>query len=205
LGEAKRRRQLLAIAPDDKPQVRLREPPVILDADLKAKTGVAYALASLGDAQWPVKQIMLLGPDGSQRVFTFLPGDYLAMFTGHVIEHAGVHPIGQCEINRLAQILKIEPDRQFQFDVSDIILGYAALSVYGWHGPRAIREFLKQLEINPEATKATWGDDAFYSLLIAHLENETHNLVARFNQIDGYRCLSLVRALAVVKCQSALA
>ena len=30
-------------------------------------------------------------------------------------------------------------------------------------------------------------------------------LVARFNQIDGYRCLSLVRALAVVKCQSALA
>jgi branched-chain amino acid transport system permease protein len=30
-------------------------------------------------------------------------------------------------------------------------------------------------------------------------------LVARFNQIDGYRCLSLMRALAVVKCQSALA
>jgi hypothetical protein len=32
-----------------------------------------------------------------------------------------------------------------------------------------------------------------------------NDLVARFNQIDGYRCLSLVRALAVVKCQSALA
>src|SRR5947199_328618 len=30
-------------------------------------------------------------------------------------------------------------------------------------------------------------------------------LVARFNQIEGYRCLSLIRALAVVKCQSALA
>ena len=30
-------------------------------------------------------------------------------------------------------------------------------------------------------------------------------LLAQFNQIDGYRCLSLVRALAVVKCQSALA
>ena len=30
------------------------------------------------------------------------------------------------------------------------------------------------------------------------------SLVARFNQIDGYRCLSLMRALAVVKCQSAL-
>src|SRR6476646_594155 len=30
------------------------------------------------------------------------------------------------------------------------------------------------------------------------------DLVARFNQIDGYRCLSLMRALAVVKCQSAL-
>ena len=30
-------------------------------------------------------------------------------------------------------------------------------------------------------------------------------LVARFIQIEGYRCLSLMRALAVVKCQSALA
>src|SRR6266568_2597327 len=29
-------------------------------------------------------------------------------------------------------------------------------------------------------------------------------LVARFSQIDGYRCLSLTRALEVVKCQSAL-
>ena len=35
---------------------------------------------------------------------------------------------------------------------------------------------------------------------------ETPNvLVRRFSQIDGYRCLSLIRALAVVNCQSALA
>jgi len=32
-----------------------------------------------------------------------------------------------------------------------------------------------------------------------------HLLVRRFSQIDGYRCLSLIRALAVVNCQSALA
>ena len=31
------------------------------------------------------------------------------------------------------------------------------------------------------------------------------HLVAQFSQIAGYRCLSLMRALAVVKCQSALA
>src|SRR5664279_4395379 len=30
-------------------------------------------------------------------------------------------------------------------------------------------------------------------------------LVARFSQIDGYRCLSLIRASVVVNCQSALA
>ena len=30
-------------------------------------------------------------------------------------------------------------------------------------------------------------------------------LVRQFSQIDGYRCLSLIRALAVVNCQSALA
>ncbi len=30
-------------------------------------------------------------------------------------------------------------------------------------------------------------------------------LVARFSQIDGYRCLSLMRASGVVKCQLALA
>jgi hypothetical protein len=31
------------------------------------------------------------------------------------------------------------------------------------------------------------------------------DLVARFSQIDGYRCLSLMRASGVVKCQLALA
>ena len=31
------------------------------------------------------------------------------------------------------------------------------------------------------------------------------SLVARFSQIDGYRCLSLMRAFGVVKCQLALA
>ena len=30
-------------------------------------------------------------------------------------------------------------------------------------------------------------------------------LVARFSQIEGYRCLSLMRAFGVVKCQLALA
>jgi hypothetical protein len=30
-------------------------------------------------------------------------------------------------------------------------------------------------------------------------------LVARFSQIEGYRCLSLIRAFGVVKCQLALA
>ena len=29
-------------------------------------------------------------------------------------------------------------------------------------------------------------------------------LVARFSQIEGYKCLSLTRALGVVKCQLAL-
>src|SRR5438093_7409075 len=38
-----------------------------------------------------------------------------------------------------------------------------------------------------------------------HKANDGKALVARFNQIEGYRCLSLIRALAVVKCQSALA
>src|SRR3977135_2078339 len=31
------------------------------------------------------------------------------------------------------------------------------------------------------------------------------DLLARFNQIEGYRCLSLIRASGVVKCQLALA
>jgi len=36
-------------------------------------------------------------------------------------------------------------------------------------------------------------------------EARAEQLVRRFSQIDGYRCLSLIRALAVVNCQSALA
>ena len=35
--------------------------------------------------------------------------------------------------------------------------------------------------------------------------DQLHQLVARFSQIDGYRCLSLMRASGVVKCQLALA
>ena len=35
--------------------------------------------------------------------------------------------------------------------------------------------------------------------------NVLNALVRRFSQIDGYRCLSLIRALVVVNCQSALA
>ena len=34
---------------------------------------------------------------------------------------------------------------------------------------------------------------------------EESNLVARFSQIDGYRCLSFMRASGVMKCQLALA
>ncbi len=34
---------------------------------------------------------------------------------------------------------------------------------------------------------------------------KTNTLVARFSQIEGYKCLSLTRALDVVKCQLALA
>ncbi len=54
-----------------------------------------------------------------------------------------------------------------------------------------------------------------YAALMAHwrgvlptgamLEVEYERLVARFSQIDGYRCLSLMRASGVVKCQLALA
>ena len=37
------------------------------------------------------------------------------------------------------------------------------------------------------------------------IRKPVERLVRRFSQIDGYRCLSLIRALAVVNCQSALA
>ncbi len=40
---------------------------------------------------------------------------------------------------------------------------------------------------------------------IRRLQHEGEGLVPRFSQIDGYRCLSLIRASAVVNCQSALA
>src|SRR5712671_1657568 len=36
-------------------------------------------------------------------------------------------------------------------------------------------------------------------------EKPVHTLVARFSQVEGYKCLSLTRALEVVKCQLALA
>ena len=45
----------------------------------------------------------------------------------------------------------------------------------------------------------------FATIETSELEAALFALVRRFSQIDGYRCLSLIRALAVVNCQSALA
>src|SRR5439155_10173327 len=47
--------------------------------------------------------------------------------------------------------------------------------------------------------------DSTFSMVRQFTQPRFSALVARFNQIEGYRCLSLIRALAVVKCQSALA
>jgi hypothetical protein len=40
---------------------------------------------------------------------------------------------------------------------------------------------------------------------LEQLNGGQKQLVARFSQIEGYRCLSLTRAFGVVKCQLALA
>jgi len=51
-----------------------------------------------------------------------------------------------------------------------------------------------------------WSHNAaFHNITLDAKPGEIIALVARFSQIDGYRCLSLMRASGVVKCQLALA
>ena len=55
------------------------------------------------------------------------------------------------------------------------------------------------------AKKAIFGNEIAGLTHLAGLKTAMAELVRQFSQIDGYRCLSLIRALAVVNCQSALA
>jgi glutathione S-transferase len=71
------------------------------------------------------------------------------------------------------------------------------ITAWGEVNKPRVMQFLNLLD-SELASRAYVSSDAFSVADIS-------GLVARFNQIDGYRCLSLMRALAVVKCQSALA
>src|SRR5947207_14799564 len=59
-------------------------------------------------------------------------------------------------------------------------------------------------DVNEDARDGVVKDRRVFEPLKS-VHTRVRELVARFNQIEGYRCLSLIRALAVVKCQSALA
>jgi len=58
----------------------------------------------------------------------------------------------------------------------------------------------RQAKMGPRASGTQLQADAWLELTLVRT-----TLVARFSQIDGYRCLSLMRASGVVKCQLALA
>jgi hypothetical protein len=63
----------------------------------------------------------------------------------------------------------------------------------------SLNEFFAEYGVFSSLDYRRMGDLRYAVLLTATV------LVARFSQIEGYRCLSLIRAFGVVKCQLALA
>ena len=77
-------------------------------------------------------------------------------------------------------------------------LGIPRSSFYRWYdrhqrgGPEALAD-------RPSRPDRVWNR------IPEAVRGQVIDLVARFSQIEGYRCLSLMRAFGVVKCQWALA
>jgi len=67
-----------------------------------------------------------------------------------------------------------------------------------------ISDWLKKLGMSEYAQRFA-ANDIDFSVLPELTDQDLRELVARFTQIEGYRCLSLTRAVGVVKCQLALA
>jgi hypothetical protein len=78
------------------------------------------------------------------------------------------------------------------------------------HGARELLAAIeRRLPADQRAMIERWLEGDLSKWRLENLRGKTGRnktgLVARFSQIEGYRCLSLMRALGVVKCQLALA
>jgi hypothetical protein len=106
------------------------------------------------------------------RVFTLVPGGYLAFFTGVLVEASRVHAIGKADIDRLAAILQITATDLFEFEITDVIAGYACLIAFGFQSPKVLRDLFAALTKNPGETIAQYSGNPFVLLVIANLQDE---------------------------------
>jgi hypothetical protein len=125
----------------------------------------------------PVMQVELSTIDHHEPIrFSLAAGSYLSFFTGHLIELSRVHAVAAEDVLTIAAILQIEPTDRLVFEINDIVIGYAAVILHGWHSPRFFRELASGLESNPTQTIRKYCGDPFVSLVIARLQRDVGDI-----------------------------
>jgi hypothetical protein len=128
------------------------------------------------DPELPIMQFELPAKDGgpNEIVMSVLPGDWHAFFAGVTIEQAGRQAISKDDVDRLAAVLRTKPDADFEFQIHDVVIGFATLVIARWHSPRWFKKFYDELAVNPEATLARYREDAFVTLVISAIQEQVH-------------------------------
>jgi hypothetical protein len=141
--------------------------------------GMPCRVAGYTEADLPLMQVELSTIDHEEPIrFSLAAGSYLSFFTGHLIERSRIHAVAREDVCTIASILGIEATNRLAFEISDTVIGYAAVIVHGWHSPRFFRELASGLERNPEQIIAKYCGDPFVLLVIARLQRDVGDIVA---------------------------
>jgi hypothetical protein len=131
------------------------------------------------EATLPIMQVELYTMDHEEPVrYSLAAGSYLSFFTGHLIERSRIHTVASVDVGAIATMLETEPTGRLVFEITDTVIGYATVTVHGWHSPRFFRELASGLETNPRQIIEKFRDDPFVSLVIARLQRDVCDIAA---------------------------
>jgi hypothetical protein len=156
----------------------------MLQIDLQENVETVRSVAALASGDVPTISVCIL------------PGDRHALLAGLVIERAHVRAIDRLHINRLAEILEVEPTDEFCFRIHDAIIGFSFLILHGWHSPRWHRKFYDELARDPTTTIERHRDDPLAQLWIKniaqHVDGDLRDPIAMLNSMSKF--VRVVRA-----------
>jgi hypothetical protein len=117
----------------------------------------------------PIFEIAFRTEDGLENVLMLEPNDIPALLAASTLAYASALPIDEETVHRLAELLGVEPNLQFNLGLHEVIVESTLVIIRGWHGPRWARNFFDRLIAKPEATIAAARNDSTASFLVNYL------------------------------------